>query len=275
MARGKDDPKNMSGPEKAAIFLLAMGDAQTGPIISMMDDEEIKALSNHMAHLGTISSEAVETLLIDFSEHVSSAGTLVGSYESTERLLTKILDGDRVKSIMEEIRGPSGRTMWDKLGNVHEAVLANYLKNEYPQTVAVVLAKIKPTHASRVLSLLPDNFAMEVLMRMLRMETVQKEILDQVERTLRTEFMSNLARQHRGDPHELVAEIFNNFDRNTEARFMTSLDERNHESAQKVRQLMFTFDDLQRLDFELASRSCCGRSRRSSSRSPSRARRRC
>ncbi len=57
---------------------------------------------------------------------------------------------------MEEIRGPAGRTMWDKLGNVNEAVLANYLKNEYPQTVAVVLSKVRPDHAARVLSLLPE-----------------------------------------------------------------------------------------------------------------------
>ena len=138
--------------------------------------------------------------------------------------------------------------MWDKLGNVHEAVLANYLKNEYPQTVAVVLTKIKPEHAARVLGQLPDSFAMEVIMRMLRMESVQKEILDDVERTLRTEFMTNLARTSRRDPHEMIAEIFNNFDRTTEGRFMGALEERNKESSEKIKALMFTFEDLGRLD---------------------------
>jgi flagellar motor switch protein FliG len=201
-----------------------------------------------MAHLGNVNSEAVESLLLDFSEHISSAGALVGTFESTERLLSKNLDAERVKHIMEEIRGPSGRTMWDKLANVNEMVLANYLKNEYPQTVAVVLSKVKPMHAARVLALLPENFALEVVMRMLRMQTVQRGILDEIERTLRTEFMSNLARTQRGDAHELVAEIFNNFDRGTESRFRTALEDRNQESAQRIRQLMFTFEDLQRLD---------------------------
>ncbi len=149
---------------------------------------------------------------------------------------------------MEEIRGPSGRTMWDKLGNVNEAVLANYLKNEYPQTVAVVLTKIRANHAARVLSLFPESFAMEVVTRMLRMQTVQKDILDHVERTLRTEFMTNLARTSRRDSHELMAEIFNNFDRNTEYKFMTALEERSSESAERIKQLMFTFEDLLRLD---------------------------
>jgi flagellar motor switch protein FliG len=149
---------------------------------------------------------------------------------------------------MEEIRGPAGRTMWDKLGNVNEAVLANYLKNEYPQTVAVVLSKVKPDHAARVLSLLPEGFAMEVVMRMLRMETVQKEALDGLEKTLRSEFMSNLARGQRRDAHEVMAEIFNNLDRAAETRILAALEERNRESAEKIRALMFTFDDLQRLD---------------------------
>lgn len=248
MSTRTETSSSISGPDKAAIFMLAIGETQAGHLLQLMDDEEIRSLSQQMAHLGTISSDVVETLLLDFSQHVSSTGALVGTFESTERLLSKTLDEDRVRQIMEEIRGPSGRTMWDKLGNVNEAVLANYLKNEYPQTVAVVLSKIKPAHSSRVLGHLPENFALEVLMRMLRMETVQKEILDQVERTLRTEFMTNLARTQRGDPHELVAEIFNNFDRGTEGRFMSALEERNQDAAQRVKQLMFTFEDLARLD---------------------------
>ncbi len=127
-------------------------------------------------------------------------------------------------------------------------MLANYLKNEYPQTVAVVLSKIKPDHAGRVLTQLPESFAMEVVMRMLRMEAVQKEVLDDVERTLRNEFFSSLARTNRRDSHELIAEIFNSLDRNTETRFITALEERNRNSAERIKSLMFTFEDLGKLD---------------------------
>ncbi|MGB0683081.1 MAG: flagellar motor switch protein FliG [Magnetovibrionaceae bacterium] len=248
MARVKEDYRTLSGPQKAAIFMLAIGEDQSAALFAKMDDEEIRELSQTMAQLGSISSTVVERLFVEFADQLSSAGSLVGSYDSTERLLIKSLPADRVQQIMEEIRGPAGRTMWDKLGNVNEAVLANYLKNEYPQTVAVVLSKIKADHASRVLSLLPENFAMEVIMRMLRMETVQKEILDHVEKTLRSEFMTNLARTSRRDSHELMADIFNNLDRNTENRFITALEERNRESAERIKQLMFTFDDLSNLD---------------------------
>lgn len=214
----------------------------------MMDDEEIREISQTMATLGNINASLVERLFVEFADQLSSTGSLVGSYSSTERLLMKTLPGDRVEQIMEEIRGPAGRTMWDKLNNVNETVLANYFKNEYPQTVAVVLSKIRPDHAARVLSVLPETFAMEVITRMLRMESVQKEVLDSVEKTLRTEFMSNLARTARKEPHEMMAAIFNTLDRNTEARFMSALEERNRESAERIQALMFTFNDLIRVD---------------------------
>jgi len=242
------DYRTLTGPQKAAAFMLAVGREHSTRLLERMDDEEIRELSHAMSTLGSLNAGVVERLFVEFADQLSTAGGLVGSYDSTERLLMGALPDDRVKQIMEEMRGPAGRTMWDKLGNVNEAVLANYLKNEYPQTVAVVLSKIKPDHAARVLALLPENFSMEVIMRMLRMEAVQKEILDHVERTLRTEFMTNLARTARRDSHEMMADIFNNLDRNTENRFMTALEERNRESAERIKQLMFTFDDLVRVD---------------------------
>ena len=90
----------------------------------------------------------------------------------------------------------------------------------------------------------PRTSALEVVLRMLRMEVVQNEILADVERTLRAEFMTNLARTNRRDNHEVMAEIFNYFDRGTEARFMAALEERNKEAADRIQALMFTFEDL-------------------------------
>ncbi len=248
MARVKEDYRSLTGPQKASIMLLSLGQDQSAKLLSMMEDDEIKEISQIMSGLGTIGSNLVERLFVDFADALSNTGSLIGSFDSTERLLTKSLGKERVAAILEEIRGPAGRTMWDKLSNVHEAVLANYLKNEYPQTVAVVLSKIKADHTSRVLAILPEGFAMEVIMRMLHMEAVQKEVLEGLERTLRTEFMSNLAKTARVDPHEMMAEIFNNLNRETEARFMQALEERNRDSAEKIRNLMFTFEDLVQLD---------------------------
>lgn len=242
-----EDYRTLNGAQKAAILMMTLGEEPCARLFAMMHEDEIKEISSAMAQLGSIRADVVERLCTEFTENIGSAGNLIGTYESTERLLQKSMPRDRAAQIMEEIRGPAGRTMWDKLGNVSEAVLANYLKNEYPQTVAVVLSKVKPDHAARVLSLLPDSFAMEVVMRMLRMESVQKDVLDGVEKTLRAEFMSNLARSARRDAHEMMADIFNNLDRASETRFIAALEERNREAADRIKALMFTFDDLSRL----------------------------
>lgn len=242
-----DDVKKLTGPEKAAVVLLSLGEEHTA-LWQQLDDEEIKEVSQAMAGLGTVTAAVVEEVLVEFVSGIGGSGSLMGSYEQTQRLLASFMPGDRVEALMEEIRGPAGRTMWDKLGNVNEAVLANYLKNEYPQTVAVVLSKIKPDHASRVLTALPEDFALECVQRMLRMEPVQRDILDKIEQTLRSEFMSNLARTSKRDSHELMADIFNSFDRQTEARFIGALEERNRDAAERIRALMFVFEDLSRLD---------------------------
>ena len=246
--RIREDYRSITGQEKAAILLMSLGEDQASKLFSQMDDEEIKEISQVMAGLGTVSSNIIERLFVEFAEQLSSTGSLVGSMDSTQRLLVKALGEERVEDIMEEIRGPAGRTMWDKLANVNEQVLANYLKNEYPQTVAVILGKINQAHSAKVLATLPENFAMEVVMRMLRMEAVNKDIEKDVERVLRTEFMSNLARTSRRDSHEMMAEIFNSLDRATESRFLSALEERNKDAAERIRSLMFTFEDLKAID---------------------------
>lgn len=247
-AAPKDDYRKLTGPQKIAIFMMSVGEETAGKLFGMMDDEEIREISSTMATLGEVGAETVERLYVEFAEQMSASGAVVGTYDTAERLLVKALGKDRVDSIMEDIRGPAGKTTWDKLGNVSEEILANYLKNEYPQTVALVLSKIKPDHAARVLGVLSEDLSLEVVMRMLTMESVKKEVLEGIEKTLRMEFMSNLAKTQKRDSYEVMADIFNNFDRATEARFMTTLEERDKEAADRIRALMFTFEDLKKID---------------------------
>jgi FliG middle domain len=199
----------------------------------------VQGLIDFLKGLGAVriaAMAAVTAVLIGFF--------LMGNYDQTERLLKQYLPPERVSYLMEEIRGPAGRNLWEKLSNVQEQVLASYLKNEYPQTAAVVVSKLDPEHAARVLSILPEKLALDVVIRMLRMEPVQKEVIERVEQTLSTEFMSNLSQTRRRDAHEVMAEIFNNFDQPTETRFLAALEESYRESAERIKTLMFTFDDL-------------------------------
>jgi flagellar motor switch protein FliG len=238
----------LNGEEKAAALLLALGPDFGRPILEELDEEEIKAISRAMVQIGPITPTMLDELLVEFVTGISASGALSGNTDSTERLLLSFLPADQVGAIMEEIRGPAGRNMWEKLSNVQEDILANYLKNEYPQTIAVVLSKIATEHAGRVLAVLPEELAVDVVQRMLGLDPVQKEILEKIEATLRTEFMSTLSHSKRRDSHEQMAEIFNSFDRQTEARFITSLEERNRDAAERIKALMFTFEDLLRLE---------------------------
>src|SRR6266567_3537071 len=204
-ANGPGIGRPLTGPERAAVLMLALGEQHGDKIWKLLDDDELRQLSLVMSTLGTVEAESVEALLLEFVGRLSASGALLGNFDATERLLQRHLPPDRVSNLMEEIRGPAGRNMWEKLSNVQEQVLANYLKNEYPQTVAVVLSKLKPEQAARVLAILPEETALDVVMRMLRMEAVQKDVLERVESTLRTEFMSNLSQTRRRDAHEVMA----------------------------------------------------------------------
>ncbi|MFZ2619838.1 MAG: flagellar motor switch protein FliG [Alphaproteobacteria bacterium] len=243
------EKKSSEGPRKAAILLLSIGEERAAAVFSAMDDYEIRDISREMAAIGKISGQEVEETMTDFMDTVGGpSGGVVGGWNATERYLKSFLKEDRVSELMEEMRGPAGRTMWEKLANVAEDTLATYLQNEYPQTVAVILSRIKPAHAARVLSQFPEEFAMEIVQRIIVMGNVPREVLNAVEESLKSEFMRSLAQKNTANTYEQVAEIFNNFDRATEAKFIEKLEKVSPSDAEEIRALMFTFLDINKTD---------------------------
>ncbi|MCH4023446.1 MAG: flagellar motor switch protein FliG [Acetobacter sp.] len=239
--------ENMSGKTKAAVFLLALGEDISQKVLSNLDQLEIIELSSEISKLKSIPGDIAENVCREFLKSTEISGTITGGYDTTERLLHRLLPPDQVNRIMEEIRGPAGLTMWDKLDNVSESVLVNYLKNEYPQTVAVILTKLKPFRAAQILSSLPEDFSIDIITRMIHMDTVQKDILDRIEGTLRHEFISNLSQSPKRDSYEVLADIFNNFERRKEVYFMSALEDKSQEDAERIKSMMFTFEDIRRL----------------------------
>ena len=248
MAKTISNATDLNGAERAAVVMLALGDESGKLLWESFDEDELREITLAISNLGSVTSEVVESLLYDFVNNLSSTGSITGSMDSARRFLNNILPEEKVANILEDIRGPAGKTMWEKLANVNERTLAGYLRNEHPQTVAVILSQIKAEHAARVIAVFPEQLAEEVMNRMLGLGPVQKDVLDQIEKTLRTEFMTALSRQPAKDAHEAMAEIFNNFDRATERRFMETLEMKNPAAAEKIKALMFVFEDLIRLD---------------------------
>lgn len=234
----------LSGARKAATIMLLLGEERSAPIWAHLDEEEVKKLSLAMAELGTVPRNKIESIAEEFAQSLSEQDKVVGNYDRTEAFLRGVLTPEKAQAIMDEIRGQASRNVWHKLSSVDVTLLAAYLKGEHPQTVALILSRLPPEIAARTLSLLEEEFATEVLNRMLTLNNVQREALESVEQVLHAEFLSGLSRTQRRDSHEAIAEVFNNLDRAAEKRLMGALERTNEAAAAKIKGLMFTFEDL-------------------------------
>lgn len=239
----------LKGPQKAAAFMLSLEEDKVAKIISFLDPEELQTLSREMANLGVIEAKTIEHIYVDFQKNVfSGAGSVVGSVEKTERLLSQILSPDKVATIMADIVGPIGKNLWEKLESVDNDFLVTFLQSEHPQTIAVILTKISPSKAAAIFKLLPKSLSQDVMIRVLKLDMVSKEVLNDLEKTLRSQFMNNVSKTNKRDAHQIIADIFNLFDRDSEENFRVFLEQSHPEDAERVKELMFTFEDIVRID---------------------------
>lgn len=241
--------QSLKGPQKAAAFMLSLEEEKVAKIMAFLDQDEIQVLSREMANLGVIEAKTIESIYVDFQKSVSiGTGTVVGSVEKTEKLLSQILPPDKVAAIMSEIVGPIGKNLWEKLESVDNDFLVTFLQNEHPQTIAVILTKISPNKSASIFKQLPATLAEDVMVRILKLDLVSKEVLSDLEKTLRTQFINNVSKTNKRDSHQIVADIFNLFDRDAETRFISFLEHSHPEDAERVKELMFTFEDMIRVD---------------------------
>ena len=244
----RDNYESLSGPEKAAIMLLTLGDERAAPILERMDESEVRIVTRSMAGLGSITAELLEELITRFTESFAKGGSVIGSAETAERMLKSFLPGDKVSDIMNFIRGPAGRSTWEKMSMVNDTMLAKYLQGEHPQTIAVVLSKIAPDQASHVLADMPEETVPEVIRRMIKMKSVPKEVLQDIEDMLQRDLMLNYTVSNDSNNYEHLAEIFNRTESERCEELFESLKDSHEEEVGQIKQLMFTFEDLLELD---------------------------
>ena len=245
--RGAPPIDNLKGVQKAAAIMLSLGEDEGARVMEFLDDDEIRMLSAAMADMGTVSAAAMGTVVSSFDEAVALYSSVAGSLTKTEAILGKALPAVQVKAIMDELRQPS-RGVWKKLSSIDRSLLSAYLKGEHPQTVALVLSQIDSELSSRILATFPQPLAIEVINRMLKLQPVQKEILQQLEENLEADLLASFSIKKKMDTHAAMAEVFNTFDRSTEVRLMDALEQVNAVSSKRIRDLMFTFEDLTKLD---------------------------
>lgn len=235
----------MLGIEKAAILMMMLkDDTVIKDIFSKLDANEIYEISLAMTNLGRIDSEKVERVLIEFSHDLNQSLEIVGNVKTTEKFLKRILDEGQYDDLLDKLKHANVSSTWEMLANLDDVSIAQFLKNEYPQTSAVVLSKLPSYKSARVLKLLSQEYAIEVLRRMMYLDSVKHDTLKNIERVIENEIVDVSSSLNKEDNSKVIAEIFNNFSKSDEQIFMGALKEKDPDSAERISKSMLSFEDL-------------------------------
>lgn len=242
--------EQLSGPQKTAILLLAMGDKFTAEVFKRMEREEITKISKAIMDLDTVPKDIVEDVLREFHHAiVTGQDILSGGEEAVKRMLLKHLDNDTARYIIEELKLELGPTPFRELSNVSPRILAQILRNEHPQTLALILGHMPSEQAAVLLTSLPSGVHTEVLMRLAHLEPIPEEMIVEVDKVLQTQLIAMGGKEGKKvGGVAAVAEILNSVDRATEEEVLSEIEEESSQMAEDIRALMFVFEDIKTLD---------------------------
>ncbi|MFN2267738.1 MAG: flagellar motor switch protein FliG [Desulfonatronovibrio sp.] len=243
-------PGKLSGIQKTAILLLALGDNFTSDVFKRLDKAEITQVSKAMLEMESVPKETAEEVLKEFNQTLLlGKEMLLGGPDQVKRMLTKLLDSDTAKYVMDALDMDTGPTPFKDLANVSPKILAQILRNEHPQTLALITGHLHPENAGDLLQNLPPGIRAEVLMRLAKLEAVPEDMLMEVDKVLQNQLIAMGAKEGRKvGGVQSVAEILNAVERSTEEEVLSDIEEESSQLAEEIRQLMFVFDDIEELD---------------------------
>lgn len=249
------DHVQLRGVEKAAVLFLCIGEERGSALMRQLDEVEIQRITQAMSTLGTIPASVVEEVMREFSMGIGGGSGVVGSFDIAERMLAGFLPKDKVTEIMQDIRGPiSGRNVWETFATLNEQMIHAYLSGETNQTAAAILSRVKPDVAARVLPLFPREQMTDIIQRMISLAPMPRYVIDLLEETLENDFLRAATRRSGPDPHQRIADMFNKLDGSIFDEISEELAASDPQAFASIKQKMFTFDDLARLDQNSLSR---------------------
>lgn len=239
--------KPLGGTEKAAVLLLAMGRDLSGGILKQFDPDEIKLVTRAAAELKPISTPELEEIIEEFAQNFSQGPNIFGTVGELEKLLNGVLPAEQITDIISEVLGNKNKSVWERISFVSEGLLSNYLLKEHPQTAALILSRVKPACAARVMSHLPPDVRHDLMRRMLSLKPVVEDAMGIIEKTMHEDFMINFARNMASDTYPRMADIINKMERAHMEESLKSLTESRPKSAEILKGMLFTFDDIVKL----------------------------
>ena len=241
--------RRLSGPEKAAVFLVSVGEDAASEIIKRLELMEIQKITKYMDNLPTIEKEDSENILKDFNSNFSKVGLIVRGDDYVKNLIAKSLDPDKAKKILDNLHGPIEEEGLQTLKWLDPHVIADFVKNEHPQTIALILGHLESLSAAVVIGLLPSSIRSQVVFRLSKLERVPPGVIKDLDEVLQEQLKSTGSTQSKlVGGVRVVADILNNMDKSIEEPILADIEKLDKEEAEKIRELMFTFDDLASVD---------------------------
>lgn len=234
-----------SPAEKAAIILSVLDPADASELLKTFDQKSLLKFAGVISSLKPVPSNIMVSVVTEFLTALGEETNVRGGEEQVRKLLSEFLEPDQIDEILSSVAGRDIRSVWDRLGDAPNTKAASFLQLEHPQTVAIVLSKVRPDKAARILEEMERNFAQTAVLRLSRIPTLNPDILKKVEVTIETEFLSAISRQSGSvKPSELIGDLMNNVSGSARDEFLENLGEVNQELQQEVLRVMFTFADI-------------------------------
>lgn len=245
-----DSAENLTGPERAAIFLLGMGEAGAAAIMRHMAPKEVQSVGEAMAKLKDVSNEQIAEVVQDFSERVNAVNPIgIGANDFTRRVMVEALGEKRARSMLGKVMSGATSKGMDSLKWMDARSVAELIGEEHPQIVALVLASLDGDHAAQVLALLPAETRPDVVMRVARLELIDPAALEELDQVLERQLDNTQEFPPASvDGLNTAAAILNNLDSEQEAEVLEALKQSDLELGEKIQDLMFVFENLMTLD---------------------------
>ena len=241
----------LSKVRKAAVVLLAMGEEASAEVFKHLNEAEIERLVREIATLGTVAPGTAEQVMEEFhAAAVAADDTVFGDEDFSRRVITRTLGAEAARKIAERVqRSTHSRSAFTVLERADPRQVSKFILGEHPQTIALILAHMQPASAAQLIALLPDALRVDVVTRMANLEEISPEVVARISSVLqrRLESLSSSSREQRGGVRA-VAALFNHLERNVGTPVLEAIESERPELAVSIRNLMFIFDDLARVD---------------------------
>ena len=246
----KKGAKEYTGRQKAAIFLVTIGSELSSEIFKFLREDEIETLTFEIARLETIDSEQKDMILQEFQElMMANQFIITGGIDYARELLEKSLGSQKAIDIINRLTSSLQVRPFDFIRRTDPAHLLNFIQQEHPQTIALILAYLEPNKASIILQNLPHEVQSDVARRIATMDRTSPEVLREVERVLEKKLSTLSSEDYTtAGGVESIVEILNLVDRASEKQIIEALEDEDPELAEEIKKRMFVFEDIVMLD---------------------------